>query len=231
MALQSVPQDGVSKEAVQSALLVAQMVWEMSQAWGEVDGSTHTEARPSLNEDQVDEIAARADKLFRHIIAGERTALTSAEALVAAKSIAHFTKQKKRGAKVRTGPCAAILTFPAHSTPHRLTGENLLSEWAWLQKHHGGWDDEERSGRSEKKQWQKLFFEEAAKAAIKGHPMPDGDAIREDIAKYRAIIDKRVRVKDWLETRGVNWDEVQTPEQALFFIFDRVHAQVPMEIA
>jgi hypothetical protein len=31
-------------------------------------------------------------------------------------------------------------------------------------------------------------------------------------------------VKDWLETRGVNWDEVKGPEQALFFIFDRMQA-------
>jgi hypothetical protein len=105
-----------------------------------------------------------------------------------------------------------------------LSGEHLLSTWAWIKSNHGGWDDEKLSGSCEKEKWQKLFIEEAARAAIKGKPMPDGDAIRKEIAEHRAIIEKRVRVKDWLETRGVNWDEVKNPERALFFIFDRLHA-------
>jgi hypothetical protein len=222
MALQSVTQDEAAKKAVLSALRIESMVRYLKREWGSVDGSTDTEPPPSLNEDEIDEIAARASKVFRHIIGGERTALTSAIALTTAKNIARFPKQKKRGAKVRTGPCAAISTFPTRSASVRLTGEDLLSEWAWIERHHAGWCDEKLSGRSEKKEWQKLFFEEAARASIKGHPMPDGDAIRKEIAKHRAIIEKRVRVKDWLETRGVNWDEVKNPEQALFFIFDRM---------
>lgn len=224
MALQSVLQDGASKEAVLSALRVAQMVWTLNQQFGTVDGSAHTEPFPSLSEGQVDKIAAQADKLLRHIIAGERTALTSAEAMAQTSNVAHFTKQKKRGAKVRTGPCAAILTFPACSAPGRLTGENLLSEWAWIKRNHSGWDDEELSGSCGKEEWRKLFIEKATGAAIDGKPMPDGDAIRKEIAKHRATIEKRVHMKDWLETRGVNWDEVNSPEQALSFIFDRLHA-------
>ncbi|MGB5939869.1 MAG: hypothetical protein WBG81_10595 [Rhodanobacter sp.] len=224
MAMQSVPQEGATKEAVLSALRIEQMVWVLNREWGTVDGSTHSESCPSLNEDQVAEIAARADKLLRYIITGERTALRCADALAAAANVTPFTKQKKRGAKVRIGPCAAILAFPTCSAPGRLSGEHLLSTWAWIKSNHSGWDDEKLSGSCEKKEWQKLFIEEAAREAIKGKPMPDGDAIRKEIAEHRAIIEKRVRVKDWLETRGVNWDEVKNPEQAMFFIFDRLHA-------
>jgi hypothetical protein len=224
MAMQSVPQEGASKEAVLSALRVEQMVWALNRKWGTVDGSAHAESWPSLNEDQIDELATQADELLRHIVTGERTALRCADALAAAGNVAHFTKQKKRGAKVRIGPCATILAFPTCSAPGRLSGEHLLSTWAWIKSNHGGWDDEKLSGSCEKEKWQKLFIEEAARAAIKGKPMPDGDAIRKEIAEHRAIIEKRVRVKDWLETRGVNWDEVKNPERALFFIFDRLHA-------
>jgi hypothetical protein len=224
MATESVSQDGVGKEELLSALRAAQLAWGLDLASGKVDGSTSTEPMPSLNEDEFDEFATQAGRIFRHIIAGERTAPTPNDALTAAKNIARFPKQKKRGATVRTGPCAAILAFPVRPAPDRLTGEDLLSEWAWIEHHHQGWDDEELSGRSEKKEGQKFFFRKAAYASIKGHRLPDGDAIRKKIAKYRAIIDKRIRVKDWLETRGVNWDEVHTPEQALFFAFDRLHA-------
>jgi hypothetical protein len=224
MAKQSVLQDGIAKEAILSALRIEQMVWHLNQAWGKVDGSTHAESGPSLNESEIDQIAARAEKAFLHIIGGERTPLTRADALTKDQKIARFTMQKKRGAKVRTGPCAAILPWPTCSVPSRLSGEHLLSTWAWIKRHHDGWNHEKLSGNCEKKEWQKLFIEKSARAAIKGKPMLDGDAIRTEITKYRAIIEKRIRVKDWLETRGVNWDEVKDPEQALFFIYDRMHA-------
>lgn len=221
MALQSVPQDEPAKAAVISALRVAQMVWSMNHEWGKVDGSDQTESMPSLSGHEIDEIAKRTDRVFRLIIAGGKTALT---ALPVAKNIVQFPKQKKRGAKMRTGPCAAILTFPTRSAPDRLAGEDLLSEWAWIKSNHSGWDDEELSGRSERKKWQALYLGDAASAAIKGLPILDGNAIRKDIVKHRTIIEKRIRVKDWLETRGVNWDEVNSPEQALFFIYERMHA-------
>lgn len=224
MAMNSVTQDGAAKEAVRSALRVEQMLWSMNHAWGKVDGSIDTEPMPSLSEGEINAIAARTEKAFLRIIGGERTALTLAEASTTAANVARFPRQKKRGAKVRTGPCAAILSFPARSPPDRLIGEDLLSEWAWIRKHNADWDHEKLSGRSEKKEWQKLFLEQVARAAIKGRTAPDGDAIRKEIAEHRATIEKRIRVKDWLETRGVNWGEAKSPEQALFFIFDRLHA-------
>jgi hypothetical protein len=222
MAKQSVLQDGIAKEAVLSALRIEQLKWYLNQTWGNVDGSVNTESAPALNGGEIDQIAARAEKAFLHIIGGERAAPTRADALTKDQKIARFPLQKKRGAKVRTGPCAAILAWPTCSAPGRLSGENLLSEWAWISSNHDGWNDENLSGSCEKEKWQKLFIEKAARAAINGEFMPDGDAIRKETAKHRAIIEKRVRLKDWLETRGVNWDEVKTPEQALFFIFDRM---------
>jgi hypothetical protein len=47
--------------------------------------------------------------------------------------------------------------------------------------------------------------------------------MRKDITERRKVIEKRNCVKAWMETLGIDPNEITTPEQALFAIFDRMH--------
>jgi hypothetical protein len=139
-------------------------------------------------------------------------------------AVIRFPRLKKRGAKVRRGPSAQMLHFPAP-----LSGTELYAEWQWLSGNSSGWRDEklpepkDLAGFDKKKFDRHRELNSMVREAMGREPKTDDD-LRRDIADYRALIEKRVQVKDWLETRGVNWGEVKNPEQALFFIFDRMQA-------
>jgi hypothetical protein len=58
------------------------------------------------------------------------------------------------------------------------------------------------------------------------------DAVkRQSITEGRALIAKRNKVKCWLEAMGANLEEITTPEEALFFVFDHKHMREPSSIA
>jgi len=79
------------------------------------------------------------------------------------------------------------------------------------------------------------FFqlEIAVRAAHGLAPITDAEK-RRDIAKGRKLIEKRNRVKDWLESLGADLEafgKLSPAENALFFVFDRMQARELPSIA
>ncbi|MFC3816625.1 hypothetical protein [Lysobacter sp. GCM10012299] len=140
-----------------------------------------------------------------------------------------FPKAKKRGAKVRTGPMARVLTFPA-----QLVGAELQRRWIWLRRNYDRWGNEELDGELEEVSggWsyeQHYIIAQAAMGRLEsGDDIGRADrAARADIQAWEACIRKRIRVKDWLEGLGIDWDDHKGSEAALFFAFDRLSGPTP----
>jgi hypothetical protein len=142
----------------------------------------------------------------------------------APSTIVRFPRAMKRGAKVRRGPCAQIVQFPAP-----LAGAELRAEWFWLKNNHCGWNDERLPTSDDLTAFDEARFDRAmvtnriVRFAFGEAPITEVE-MRQDIAKWRAQIEKRAQVKDWIEELGVDWKNAFEPEQALFFIYDRLHA-------
>ena len=136
----------------------------------------------------------------------------------ASSTIVRFPRAMKRGAKVRRGPCAEILLFPV-----QLSGEELESRFRWICSNEGDWENEETEGvehiSDERRQLMELARE------VLGSKKPTDVTMRHRIAKGIKRIEKRNRVKDWIESLGADLDEITTPEQALFLVFDRMHSR------
>ncbi len=141
-----------------------------------------------------------------------------------------FPKPKKRGAKVRRGPQAQVLNFPA-----RLVGAELRRRWVWLEKNAGDWANEDLDGDLPDEghggwgfeQWYMIGQALSGRLAP-GDPVGSADpAAREDVKKWEERIQKRTRVKDWLEGLGIDWDDHKGSEAALFFAFDRLAGPTP----
>lgn len=133
-----------------------------------------------------------------------------------------FPRPMKRGRKVRRGPCAQILHFPAP-----LTGDALHAEWFWLRDVCDRWGQDELPTRTDLAAFDKARFDSAmvtdriVRSAF-GKTQRTESEMRQDIVKWRAQIEKRAQVKDWLEELGVDWKQAWNPERALFFAFDRL---------
>lgn len=128
-------------------------------------------------------------------------------------AIVGFPRPMKRGAKVKRGPCADLLNFP-----RPLSGKDLLDQWYWLLGAHQRWENEKVSG---------LVSNHDARSILEAMTGAGLDEVnlRSQVQQWRAVVEKRVLVKDWLETLGVDWSDVRTPEHALNFVFDRLHTR------
>lgn len=132
-------------------------------------------------------------------------------------AVAKFPRARKRGAKVRKGPAAVVLAFPA-----QLTGDALRARWSWLKDHAGDWRQEESQGTyTDPKDWIT-----AARLASHFIPLFEGvefteGYMRRSIQTDCARIEKRVLVKDWLGEMGIDWTKHKTPEDALFFLHEK----------
>jgi len=133
-------------------------------------------------------------------------------------TVVRFPRAVKRGAKVRRGPCAEILLFPV-----QLSGEELESRFRWICSNEGDWENEETEG-VEHISGERRQLLEMARACL-GWKKPTDAAMRQRIVEGRKRIEKRNRVKDWIESLGADLDEITTPEQALFLVFDRMHSR------
>lgn len=137
-----------------------------------------------------------------------------------ARDVILFPRPMKRGAKVRRGPCAKVLHFPAP-----LRGADLHAEWQWLRDHHDKWNHEKLPGPEDLADFDQPQFDrdrrmsDLVHQAMGREPKTDED-LRRNVAAWRAQIEKRVQVKAWLEMLGVNWKEAFDPERGLFFAFD-----------
>lgn len=135
-----------------------------------------------------------------------------------------FPKPMKRGAKVKHGPCATLLEFPA-----QLTGDALRMQWAWLLMNHGCWqvdstapDQRERlDGRGGPFDWRLVIAVSEGASLARGTPFTEA-RMRRDIAKFCAVVEKRVQIKDWLKRLGIDREKVSTEQDALSFLFDRL---------
>jgi hypothetical protein len=145
--------------------------------------------------------------------------------------VLRFSRPMKRGAKVRRGPCAQILRFPAP-----LTGTELRAEWFWLRNVHDRWDHEQLPTPDDLAAFDEARFDSAmmtdriVRSAFGKAPRTESE-MRQDIAEWRAQIEKRLQVKDWLEGLGVDWNKAFEPELALFFAFDCMTAREPLTSA
>jgi hypothetical protein len=133
-------------------------------------------------------------------------------------TVVRFPRAMKRGAKVRRGPCAVVLPFPA-----QLSGEELQSRFRWICSNEGDWENEETEGAEHTSEKQRELVEMAREMI--GWKRPTDATMRQRVAEGRRRIEKRNRVKDWLESLGVDRNEITTPEQALFLVFDRMHSR------
>jgi hypothetical protein len=131
-----------------------------------------------------------------------------------------FPKAMKRGAKVKRGPMAAILAFPT-----ALVGYELCTRWAWLNRKHSDWRNESIDGADDDAESITFDIDFARRMASTCGEVFSEDKMRSDVRKWTAIVEKRVRVKDWVESLGVDWVEVKSAEHALCFVFDRFHAR------
>lgn len=133
-------------------------------------------------------------------------------------SVLRFSRPMKRGAKVRRGPCAQILPFPV-----QLSGDELEDQFRWMYRNEMDWKNEETEGVEHISDTDREFMELAREAL--GYKKPTDVAMRRRIADGVRLIEKRNRVKDWLDTLGADLDAITTPEQALFFAFDCMTAR------
>jgi hypothetical protein len=131
-------------------------------------------------------------------------------------AVIRFPRAMKRGAKVRRGPCARMLSFPMP-----LSGEELENRFSWICSNEGEWKNEETEGTNPPSNDYQRELKKIVREAL-GTTEPTDAAKRQRIAEGRKRIEKRNRVKDWIESQGGDLDTITTPEQALFFVFDRL---------
>lgn len=142
--------------------------------------------------------------------------------------LVRFPRSRKRGAKVRTGPSASLLTFPVG-----LVGAELQRRWVWLNRNWARWGNEAIDGeRDPDDRWSvetSYMISQVAQGRVPAdQPLGAADpAAREDVRRWEAHIRKRTAVKDWLESLGVDWDHTRSAEEALFFAFDRLGGRRP----
>ncbi|MGH8074950.1 MAG: hypothetical protein ACREO4_12930, partial [Lysobacter sp.] len=87
-----------------------------------------------------------------------------------------FPKPMKRGAKVRKGPMATVIRFPAE-----LAGDELRSRWAWLLDNYGNWGTEDPDGFYEDREDWDATVRNIGRAYASLRGMEFGDAsLRQD---------------------------------------------------
>ena len=136
-------------------------------------------------------------------------------------AVVRFPRAMKRGAKVRRGPCAAVLSFPV-----QLSGEELDARHSWMMENRGKWATEATDGLEYHEPMVALLMQKAREKWPEKYPRLTMERMRRDIADGRKLIEKRNRVKAWMQSLGADLDAITTPDQALFFVFDRLQEQL-----
>ena len=122
---------------------------------------------------------------------------------------------------------AVVLQLPASAqrkAKRRISRVQVQAEDRWLSKNHDKWETKETHELEHAeclppraRQLMQLLDKEWGKI-----PQPTVAAMRQRIFEMRQIIEKRNRVKAWMQTLGADLDAITTPEQALFYVFDRL---------
>jgi hypothetical protein len=121
---------------------------------------------------------------------------------------------------------AVILTMPAkvqRAAKQRQTKVDLTARSRWLHLNSSNWPTEKTDGA----EYWNINMDRLSRM-IREHLGRDSEPtmahMRADIAKCRARIHKRNRVKQWLAQQGADTDAVSSAESALFFLFDQANA-------
>lgn len=132
-----------------------------------------------------------------------------------------FPRPMKRGAKVRTGPCAQIIQFPGF-----LSGSDLCNHWAWLSANHREWENDALDGRYDgPEDWETTVrIAKSLSPGLWGRELDD-QAMRSDIAEWRNIVSKRIEVKRHLRELGIDGMSTRSAEQALLALSECVQSQ------
>jgi len=116
-----------------------------------------------------------------------------------------FPRAKKRGAKVKRGPCAVLLQFPAPASD-----EEVARQFTWLALNAvRDWHEERLVGPVEER-----FCVVSDDPEIRA-------ITRQRAMEMAEVVRRRVTVKDWLESLGADWGEVKDAEEALWFLLER----------
>lgn len=129
-----------------------------------------------------------------------------------------FPRAKKRGAKVRTGPCAKIFPLPGI-----YIGNELDERFEFIRSKANDWDTTNTEG-TQAVDWRRRAWIECSHEHRHKRPLTDRDK-REQVKEGRAQITTRNRIKAYLERRGVDLAKIRNPEEALFALFGFVEAQ------
>jgi hypothetical protein len=127
-------------------------------------------------------------------------------------NVIEFPRAKKRGAKVRTGPCARVIPLSGI-----YIGEELDERFEFMRRHASDWQTEDMEGM-QAVDWDRRNWIEAAFENRHNRPMTDHDKCKQ-VAEGRARIETRNRIKAYLERRGVDLDKICNAEDALFALF------------
>lgn len=133
-------------------------------------------------------------------------------------NVVSFPRGKKRGAKVRHGPCADLIDLPGSS--HH--GEELMLEWDWLFQAFGNWQSEDPRVPVDGEERMEL------ERRISTHPWKDQflapdyqSKMREQVICFRERVVQRAQLKAWVRALGAGERDMGCPERALEFLFKR----------
>ena len=121
---------------------------------------------------------------------------------------------------------AAVLQLPAkvqRQAKRRMDRVELDARHRWMMKNRGKWETGATDGAeylsARMAMLMKLMDEKLG--PVGGQRMTVA-RMRRDIAEGRKLIEKRNHVKRWLASFGADLESITTPEQALFFAFDKL---------
>jgi hypothetical protein len=126
--------------------------------------------------------------------------------------------KRKRGAKVRKGPCAQIIPLPGVLIGEDL--DELHARHRWMMCNYDKWETRDLDGVDYPDPMTQLLEDAMRKKWPEKYPTLSAARMRCDITKYRKVIVKRNQIKAWLTERGADMDEIKSEQAALAYMFD-----------
>jgi hypothetical protein len=124
---------------------------------------------------------------------------------------------------------AVILQLPAkaqRAAKRRLNRVDVDARHSWMMENRDKWENEETEGAKYETNINVIRLTAELRKMWPDEYGPLTMArMRRDIIEGRKRIEKRNRVKAWLQSLGADLDAITTPEQALFFTFECMHAR------
>jgi hypothetical protein len=128
-----------------------------------------------------------------------------------------FPRPMKRGPKVKRGPVADVLPFPA-----RLSGSALEARWAWLFDHAKRWGQETTEGTyTELEDWRATVdIHGRLTAQMLGRDFNEA-SMRANVEEWEGQIETRRKMKRWLNRMSALGLQFHSAEAALVFLYEQ----------